>query len=83
MSSQPKNIRHPDLSKLSEKQLMNELNYWSFWAQEVFQGIQRGMQLIGMGQPLSIPISALQYDLQCAIDRQEAILQELNFRDIP
>lgn len=76
-------IRHPDLSRFSEKQLMNELNYLEFWGKEIWLGIQRGMEIIGRGGRLSIPIWKLQDDLQCAIDRQAAILEELNYRDIP
>ncbi len=82
MSNQ-NNIRHHDLSKLSEKQLMDELNYLEFWSNEIYAGIKRCLDLIGRAQRLQIPISKLQYDLQCAIDRQAAILEELNYRDIP
>lgn len=76
-------IRHPDLSRLSEKQLMSELNYLEFWGKEVWLGIHKALEIISRGGLLIIPIWKLQEDLQCAIDRQAAILEELNYRDIP
>lgn len=77
------NVRHADLSKMSDKLLRLE-------AQQLFDNIQSlhkrlGISLIDrMNRKLTgVPSWRYVEDLEITVKRLEAILDELNFRSIP
>jgi len=77
------NIRHADLSKISDKLLSLE-------AQQLFDNIQAlhkklGISLIDRMNRKVIDIPSWKYveDLDLTVKRLEAVLDEINYRSIP
>lgn len=90
----PKNnnrTRHADLAKMHDNNLINELVYLETHAYQIGDNIKArikkmlkdsyigGLKL----EPLQVPIWKLHEDHQSATDRMQAIIEELEYRQIP
>lgn len=76
-------VRHPDLSKISDKKLHIE-------SQQLFDNIQLlhkklGISLTDRMNRLQSAVPEWKYleDMQISVDRLVAVLEEMNYRTIP
>lgn len=76
-------IRNSDLSKMSYKALMIELNY--LWDQATMRltTIRHNTFLIKSGVTLVTPVWRLTEDYNLITERLQMVVEELQFRNIP
>lgn len=82
-SSKTRNIEHPDISKLTDSELVYEINYYRDYIPEILDKIYARSETITAGYEiaaLSIPSRKLVSDLNFGISRVEAISEEIQYR---
>lgn len=78
-----RNIEHPDLSKLTDSQLVHEANYYRNYIPEILDSIYNRSEELSAAHTFSnldIPSIKLVSDLKFGIERAEAISQEIIYR---
>lgn len=89
----PKNdkIRHADLSKMTDNDLINELVYFENHAYEIGDNIKKRIikmlneiyRIATKTEKPTVPLWKLHEDQQSATDRMQAIIEELEYRRLP
>lgn len=77
------NIEHPDITTLTDSELIFEGKYLLSHINEITERIQKRAQLIAKGWTEMIPSiksDKLADDLKLAIYRQKAIIEEIEYR---
>lgn len=79
-------VRHPDLSRLSDRQLELDITYTLQNHFEIYQRIRTRLTILAntkISVQNVVPTWKLHEDLQTAAERIEAIIEELEYRQIP
>lgn len=78
----PKHIEHPDLSTLHDAELVLEGKYLLTHIEELSEKIQERAKLISRGFTTEkiLPTRKMVGDLKYAVHRQEAIIDEIEYR---
>jgi len=84
----PKNnniLRHPELSKITDKQLLIEMQYECDAANESYMKCREVIECLKRRIPINntVPLWRLNEDAQLHADRFQAIIDEINYRQIP
>jgi len=82
-SSKTRNIEHPDISKLTDSELVCEINYYRDYIPEILDKIYARAETIAAGYEMAamvIPSRKLVSDLNFGISRVEAISEEIQYR---
>lgn len=76
-------IRHADLSKMTDQQLQIELLYCYSACQSAGARVQEAIHNIRTHRPNPIPVWRLHEDYQIHTERLQAIIEEIQYRQIP
>jgi len=82
-SSKTRNIEHPDISKLTDSELVYEINYYRDYIPEILDKIYARSEHITAGCEMAAMVISsrkLVSDLNFGISRVEAISEEIQYR---
>lgn len=76
------NIEYPDLTKLTDSELIHEVNYYRDRIPQILDQVYNLSENIcgSVSIPDSIPSRKLISDLHFSVDRVEAVKNEINYR---
>lgn len=85
MQQQNRNIEHPDLTKMRDDQLENEVHYLIQHITTTIQNIENGVVLVSSGydyktQMNIAPTWKYAEDLKLQVQRHEAVIEEILYR---